>query len=858
MAIAVSALVGWWLAVPWLTSWHPEWPTLKPVTALCLLALGLVTARDEVDSAVGQRVASVVAGFLAVSALQSFFKLNFGIDAWFAPTGVYPGPGTFSLGMAPGTAVALASVSLVIALNCRARWAGLDVILLAIAIGLGVLSAFDYLAGHNVEDRARFNRSMSLPTTVAILALSAVLARRVVMTSPRAHARPIMHLLIALGLFVLIPIMTLGTYIKVRVEDRQAFQVREQLVRVARGLSADVDRELIGEVETLRGLSLSPSFVSGDFVEVQRQLEAALAVRNRGAFILVNLTGQQLINTRVPYGTKLPMIADLTILTEVKRSRTHAVGNLFTGALSRTLQFNVAAPILIADELRYVLLRAPEAAAIQAVLQAQFLPPEWVSSIVDGDNVLIANSSADGKRGKLGEVAQTPALADQTELVGHGDINRTFFLQSSVKSSLSEWTSTVQVPKAVTDAPLAALWRAIIALAAIVGIFATVVAVMLSRTILHSFREVTLLIPKLADRRPVMPILTPVVEANDLARALVDASTARTSAEDLQLQLETLIKHSTEFVGISDARGRLTFLNGAGRALIGVPQDRAIETIKVTDYVAADAVAYYTATIMPKVRKTGFWQGEMQLRHLETGATIDVYRSIFALRDSLGETYSYATVTLDITQRKRDEQRIALLMQEVNHRAKNMLSLVQAIARQTAAGSPNDFVDRFAERVQALAANQDLLVASAWQGVDIDELVRAQLRPFKELIDTRIIISGPTLRLSASAAQTIGLALHELQTNAGKYGALSTTQGRVSIVWQFNENEFLMAWTEKNGPPVVPPKRTGFGTTVIQTMARLSLDGTVNFDYLASGVAWRLICQLSKIRDRDASVAEQL
>jgi PAS domain S-box-containing protein len=220
-----------------------------------------------------------------------------------------------------------------------------------------------------------------------------------------------------------------------------------------------------------------------------------------------------------------------------------------------------------------------------------------------------------------------------------------------------------------------------------------------------------------------------------------------------------------------------------------------------------------------------------------------------SVRDADGRFLYAVRIQEDITERKRREEereerekREHLLMREVNHRAKNMLSLVQAIARQTAAREPEDFIGRFTDRIQALAANQDLLIRNEWQGVDVEDLVCAQLAHFADLVGSRIAVDGPELCLNAAAAQAIGLVLHELATNAGKYGALSVDTGRVEVSWGSDDDTFTMSWTECEGPPVSAPERRGFGTIVIKAMAERSVDGAVDLDYAPSGVTWRLTC----------------
>jgi two-component sensor histidine kinase len=204
----------------------------------------------------------------------------------------------------------------------------------------------------------------------------------------------------------------------------------------------------------------------------------------------------------------------------------------------------------------------------------------------------------------------------------------------------------------------------------------------------------------------------------------------------------------------------------------------------------------------------------------------------------------------DITERKEHEERERLLVREMNHRVKNVLTVVDAIAHRTAAENPEDFAERFSERIRALSANQDLLFRNERKGVDVEDLVRAQLAHFADLIGSRIIVDGPKLRFNTVGAQTVGLVIHELATNAGKYGALSTDRGRVDICWAVEGETFTIGWTERGGPHVSAPKRRGFGTTVTKIMAERSVSGAVDLDHAPSGLTWRLTCPAANALER--------
>jgi two-component sensor histidine kinase/DNA-binding response OmpR family regulator len=217
-----------------------------------------------------------------------------------------------------------------------------------------------------------------------------------------------------------------------------------------------------------------------------------------------------------------------------------------------------------------------------------------------------------------------------------------------------------------------------------------------------------------------------------------------------------------------------------------------------------------------------------------------------------GKPIGVFAANLDVTERKRAEEHKKLLTAEVNHRSKNLLAVVQAIVQQTARGAdPATFAINLSERLQGLAASQDLLIKSDWHGIELAELVQAQLSPFRDLIGTRILIDGPSAPLTAASAQAIGMALHELATNAAKHGALSNSEGRVRVYWEISSGDgpqLTLQWVEEGGTKVSIPTRKGFGHLVVGPIAEAALDGKVEMNFPETGLNWSLRAPL-----RDAS-----
>jgi len=212
--------------------------------------------------------------------------------------------------------------------------------------------------------------------------------------------------------------------------------------------------------------------------------------------------------------------------------------------------------------------------------------------------------------------------------------------------------------------------------------------------------------------------------------------------------------------------------------------------------------------------------------------------------DAAGHVVRVSGVTVDITDRKIAEERQALLAREVDHRAKNALALVQSIVRLTRASDIATYTTAVEGRIRALSRAHTILSLSRWQGADIRGIVEEELEPYRVGETVKAVAHGPNVSLQPAAAQSVALALHELVTNAAKYGALSSVSGRVELTWELTEDTLVRRWTEAGGPPTQPPSSPGFGTRIITASVEGQLGGQAVFDWQPQG----LQCVLSMPR----------
>ncbi|MBE7212633.1 MAG: PAS domain S-box protein [Gluconacetobacter diazotrophicus] len=313
--------------------------------------------------------------------------------------------------------------------------------------------------------------------------------------------------------------------------------------------------------------------------------------------------------------------------------------------------------------------------------------------------------------------------------------------------------------------------------------------------------------------------------------------TALRESEERREHYVRIIETSTDFIGMARLDGSVFFLNDAGCRLVGLAPDE-VARLRIAEFFPPDQARAIAAEILPAVERDGGWSGERSFRHFRTGELIPVLFTVFPVQDADGRLAGYGTVTRDIRAQKRAEEQQAIVNGEIAHRLKNTLAMVQSIATMTLRGTlPPEELVRFDERLQALARAHDLLHQDNWRATDLAELASGV---FANLgVIERCRVSGPPVRLGARAAMSTSLLLHELSTNAIKYGALSVPGGVVDLRWRLvarpDGRDLVLDWFETGGPPVVAPTRRGFGSRLVS----LGLAGTGGADlrYDPAGLA---------------------
>ena len=344
-------------------------------------------------------------------------------------------------------------------------------------------------------------------------------------------------------------------------------------------------------------------------------------------------------------------------------------------------------------------------------------------------------------------------------------------------------------------------------------------------------------------RVPFMPHPTPLRDASGrligAVNMLVDLTEAK-RAEHAGQRLSAIVESSDDAIVGKDLNGIVSSWNGGAERLFGY---RAEEVIgKSVTLLIPPGSDNEEPAILERIRRGDRIDHYETVRRRKDGSMVDISLTVSPIRNAAGRIVGASKIARDISDRRQAEAHQKLLTRELHHRTKNLFAVLQAVVSRSFAGkgTVQEAQTAVLERLHSLGQAHILLVERQWQGIDLSELARGEMRPFSDCVS----MSGPPLVMSPQAAQTFALALHELATNAAKYGALSSPNGRVVIGWSVEmadgRREFTFHWQERNGPAVTPPARKGFGLTVLEQVMAEYAGKPPQIEFASSGLTYRV------------------
>ncbi|MFO1159343.1 MAG: HWE histidine kinase domain-containing protein [Reyranellaceae bacterium] len=652
--------------------------------------------------------------------------------------------------------------------------------------------------------------------------------------------------LILFALIVAVPLLLLVSVLLYRSVTLEREQIEQRIGQVLEALVADVDRDIERRIAVLETLSTSPLLAREDWPAFYAQAKEAL--HGRAYLVLADSEGRQVLNTYVPYGQAPRITGDPATVEAMRRQPRPVVSDLFTSLVAKQPVYNISIPVMAGNQVRFVMSLGLLPADLRALLQSQGLPTGWSAAVWDSKGITMAGTH---DQARLLGTAAPPRLVEQPQ----GRVTRTTnmdgedVLSAVGRGQRMDWTIGVAFPAALVDQQVRQslfIWGATIL---VVGGLVIGMAFLFGRALTGPLAEATAAARALGRGEPFTVRQSTIREVNAVGDALRRAqrdieqgsAALRRSEEQLRTAAEAAQFGAHEY----DIAGDRTLRSPQFLEILGAdPADASATFDAGLDFVHPDdreATGRRKRQILEGADDR--YQLEYRIRRRD-GPVRWVMDRGQVIRDTSGKPVRVVGVVLDITDIKEAEQRQSLLFAELNHRVKNTLSIVQALAHQTlrSKSDPRQFAQAFSDRLGSLARAHSLLTRDAWRGASLKDIVSTALAAFVDE-GLAIEIAGDALLIPANATITLSLMLHELATNAAKYGALSVAGGRLSIGWKVvasgSGDAVDLHWREDNGPPVVPPRERGFGSRLLAGSAQ-QLGAELEVDYAAEGLRCRL------------------
>jgi PAS domain S-box-containing protein len=330
-----------------------------------------------------------------------------------------------------------------------------------------------------------------------------------------------------------------------------------------------------------------------------------------------------------------------------------------------------------------------------------------------------------------------------------------------------------------------------------------------------------------------------VLEVNrDVTQFKALLATLQESEQRLR-SVAAIVESSDDAIVSKNLDGVITSWNKGAERIFGYSAEEAIGQ-PITIVIPHDRLDEEPA-FLTRIRRGERIDHFETIRQQKNGSLIAVSLSVSPVKNAEGKIVGAAKIARDITEQKRSQERIATLAQEAEHRSKNLLSIVQATVMLSQSDTPEGLKSAIEGRIRAISNVHSLFAQTRWIGADLSTIAAQELAPYSADSPTRVRIDGPPVLLAPDAAQAVAATLHELATNAAKYGALSAANGRVDLKWSHEAGgELHLLWKETDGPKVQEPTRKGFGGRVIDQMIA-GRSGKVRFDWRVDG----LVCEIT-------------
>lgn len=650
-----------------------------------------------------------------------------------------------------------------------------------------------------------------------------------------SQPRTIRFRLLALVTLILVPllVLTTGLAIKLARAERTAIEVKR--ANVARRISERADGQVSRHIVLLNMLANSAPVGSEGLAELEKSL--------------AKLQNQSIVVRAWAFTQDGPIPAARS--TEIPEPEPGFYGRALQSnsavsgikGVGKAAVFSIGVPIKSGERAMYGVAAEINAAKLNNELfNESGMGEDWVGAIVDRENRFIARSLDSDRRvgqlarPELGVAAAGPVQSGVFENVTWegAEVLNVFY-----RSALTNWTTVVAVPKADLTAPLDRK----IGLALLGGCTLLLVAMAWvsrqARRIAEPVRNISKFAVAMSEGRPYIESNHRIVELDDV-RVALEKTMTKTA------HLAALVASNADAILSTDIDGKILTWNSGAENLFGYTSDEIVGQSKMI-LVPKNRIRELELTLEEVLE--GKSVRLETVRRLRDGSLADVSISSAPIRKPDGEIIAVSFIIRDIRDRKSADAHVQLLMRELAHRSKNQIAVIQAIANRTSldAETVEDFASSFGQRLRALAASYDLLIDQNWKGVRLGDLVRKQLQIFVQEDRANLDTQGPVVDLPATAAEALGLALHELATNSVKYGAWSKPMGKVTVAWDIATDAdgatmLQLTWAETGGPLVKSPVRKGFGSIVIEKMVASSLNGSAKIDFAPGGIKWHLLC----------------